>query len=114
MQALRLQDDADKLWLEDVELRNRQQVEALRAFEEKCRRLYDTRLHEYAEKTAQQLAKYEQELLEVSECVSVRAWLLVAATAHRPLCVSVCVVGDSRRAARPWRTGCSSRVACGA
>jgi hypothetical protein len=65
LQALRLQDDADKLWLDDVELRNRQQVEALRAFEEKCRRLYDTRLHDYAEKTAQQLAKYEQELLEV-------------------------------------------------
>eukprot|EP01037_Dinobryon_pediforme_P018491 gene18491-18768_t len=62
--ALKLQDDADKLWLEDVENRNRQQVDILRSFEEKCRRLYDTRLREYTEKSSEQLAKYEQELLE--------------------------------------------------
>jgi len=68
--ALKLQDDADKLWLEDVENRNRHQVETLRAFEDKCRRLYDTRLHEYAEKTAQQLARYEQELLEAGSAAA--------------------------------------------
>jgi hypothetical protein len=37
--ALQLLDDVDKLWLEDVKSRNRSQLEALRAFEDKCRRL---------------------------------------------------------------------------
>ena len=36
--ALRLQDDADKQWLEDVEARNKQQVHIMQNFEEKCRR----------------------------------------------------------------------------
>lgn len=92
LQALRLQDDADKLWLEDVELRNRQQVEALRAFEEKCRRLYDTRLHDYAEKTAQQLAKYEQELLEVRRIGTGDGWWCCSCSLCCPsvrLCVCV-------------------------
>ena len=31
--ALRLQDDADKQWLEDVEARNKQQVQAMKAFD---------------------------------------------------------------------------------
>jgi len=64
--ALSLQDDADKQWLEDVEYRNHQQLNTLKAFEEKCQRLYDTRLLEYAEKTNQHIAEYEQQLLEVS------------------------------------------------
>lgn len=64
--ALQLQDDADKQWLEDVESRNRQQMETLKGFEEKCRRLYDTRLAEYADKTSQQITEYEEQLLQVS------------------------------------------------
>ena len=75
---------------QDVELRNRQQVEALRAFEEKCRRLYDTRLHEYAEKTAQQLAKYEQELLQVP-CQT-----RLSTSPSPSLSLSLCVVGGQR------------------
>lgn len=65
--ALKLQDDADKQWLEDVEARNTQQIETLRAFEDKCKRLYDIRLTEYAEKTSQQIAQYEEQLLEVKQ-----------------------------------------------
>lgn len=63
--ALRLQDEADKQWMEDVEARNKQQVTTMKAFEEKCRRLYDTRLSEYIEKTDQQLTDYEEQLLQV-------------------------------------------------
>ena len=62
--ALRLQDDADKQWLHDVESRNNQQIQTLKAFEDKCRRLYDVRLVEYSEKTNQQIAQYEEQLLE--------------------------------------------------
>jgi len=62
--ALRLQDDADKQWLEDVEARNKQQVVAMKSFEEKCRRLYDTRLAEYTERTDGQLSEYEDELMK--------------------------------------------------
>lgn len=64
--ALQLQDDADKQWLEDVEARNKQQIETLQAFEEKCRRLYDTRLNDFADKTRQQISQYEDHLLEVT------------------------------------------------
>lgn len=63
--ALKLQDDADKHWLEDIEIRNKHQIETLKAFEEKCRRLYDKRLNDFAEKTNQQIAQYEEQLLEV-------------------------------------------------
>jgi hypothetical protein len=63
--ALKLQDEADKQWMEDVEARNKQQVITLRSFEEKCRRLYETRLSEYVEKTDQQLTEYEEQLLQV-------------------------------------------------
>jgi len=61
--ALRLQDDADKQWLEDVEARNKQQVQAMKAFEDKCRRLYDARLAEYSEHTEKQLSEYEDQLM---------------------------------------------------
>ena len=43
----------------------------MQAFEDKCKRLYDVRLTEYAEKTGQQITQYEEQLLEVrsgSEC----------------------------------------------
>jgi hypothetical protein len=75
--ALKLQDEADRQWMEDVEARNKQQVRAdllslilaqvttMRSFEEKCRRLYDTRLSEYVERTDQQLSEYEEQLLQV-------------------------------------------------
>lgn len=49
-----------------MEARNAQQIATLRAFEDKCKRLYDVRLTEYAEKTAQQIAQYEEQLLEVA------------------------------------------------
>jgi hypothetical protein len=38
----------------------------MRAFEEKCRRLYETRLTDYIERTDQQLSEYEGQLLQVS------------------------------------------------
>lgn len=63
--ALKLQDDADKQWMEDVEIRNRQQVNTLKAFEAKCRRLYDGRLSDYIAQTNLQLNEYEEELLKV-------------------------------------------------
>lgn len=47
-----------------MEARNSQQVEVLRAFEEKCRRLYDTRLQDYIAKTDEQMSSYEDKLLE--------------------------------------------------
>ena len=68
--ALKLQDDADKQWMEDVEARNKQQLETLKAFEDKCKRLYETRLVEYAEKTSQQIAQYEEELLEAGSTIA--------------------------------------------
>jgi hypothetical protein len=68
--ALTLQDDADKQWLEDVEGRNKQQLETLRAFEEKCKRLYDTRLTEFADKTSRQMGEYEEQLLQVRATAS--------------------------------------------
>lgn len=64
--VIAVQDDADKQWLEDVEARNQQQIQTLKAFEDKCKRLYDVRLTEYAEKTGQQIAQYEDQLLEVT------------------------------------------------
>jgi hypothetical protein len=69
--ALQLQDEADKQWMEDVEARNRQQVESLRRFEDKCRRLYDTRLKEYCEKTDQQMTQYEEQLLQVGSTLAI-------------------------------------------
>lgn len=65
--ALQLQDDADKQWLEDVEARNKQQLGTLQAFEAKCKRLYDTRLSEYADKMSRQIGEYEEQLLEVGK-----------------------------------------------
>lgn len=62
--ALKLNDDADKQWMEDVEARNRQQVSTMQAYEEKCRRLYQTRLTEYVERTDAEVAEYEGMLLE--------------------------------------------------
>ena len=40
----------------------------MRAFEEKCRRLYETRLTDYIERTDQQLSEYESQLLQVFCC----------------------------------------------
>lgn len=62
--ALRLQDEADAQWMADVEARNKQQITALTMYEEKCRRLYDTRLKEYVEKTDEQISKYEEKLVQ--------------------------------------------------
>ena len=57
-----------------MEARNAQQITTLRAFEDKCKRLYDVRLTEYAEKTAQQMAQYEEQLLEVT-LISTEQWV---------------------------------------
>ena len=65
--ALKLNDEADKQWMEDVEARNRQQVAMMQAYEEKCRRLYDTRLSEYIERTDEELASYEEKLLNAGK-----------------------------------------------
>jgi hypothetical protein len=68
--ALQLQDEADKQWTEDIKARNRQQLDAMRLFEAKCRRLYDTRLQEYVQKTDQQIAEYETQLLQVGSTLA--------------------------------------------
>ena len=60
--ALKLNDDADRQWMEDVEARNHQQVATMQEFEEKSRRLYETRLAEYIERTDETLRSYEKEL----------------------------------------------------
>ncbi len=65
--ALQLQDTADQQWLQDLELRNRQQLDMMKSFEEKCKKLYEIRLLEYAEKTSAQISSYEEKLLEVNE-----------------------------------------------
>jgi len=48
----------------DVEARNKQQISIVKAFEAKCKRLYDTRLADYVQKTDEQLSQYEQQLLD--------------------------------------------------
>lgn len=68
--ALKLQDDADKQWMEDVEIRNKQQVNTLKAFEAKCRRLYDGRLSDYIAQTNAQLGEYETALLKMGSTVA--------------------------------------------
>ena len=69
--ALKLQDDADKQWMDDVEKRNIQQVEAMKAFESKCKRLYETRLQDYIQKSSSQFESYEQKLLDNSSKMAV-------------------------------------------
>lgn len=68
--ALQWQDDADQKWLEELDIRNKKQLESVRLFEEKCRRLYETRLESYAEKTRAQVAGYEEQLLEVGTALA--------------------------------------------
>ena len=43
----------------------------MHAFEEKCRRLYDTRLQEYISKTDELLDGYEDQLLEAGSQVGI-------------------------------------------
>ena len=68
--ALKVQDEADKQWLEDIEARSQQQIETLKAFEDKCKRLYETRLIEYAEKTQSKIDEYENQLLDAATTVT--------------------------------------------
>lgn len=68
--ALQLQDDADSKWLEDLDQRNKKQLESIRMFEDKCRQLYETRLADYAERTSSQIAGYEEKLLEVGSVLA--------------------------------------------
>lgn len=62
--ALRLHAEADQQWIADIQSRHSQQMAALRAYETKCRQLYDTRLREYTELTRAQLAHCQEELLQ--------------------------------------------------
>lgn len=62
--ALQLQDDANKRWMDDEESRMKQQVDAMKLFETKCKHLYDTRLKEMTDQTSRQLAQYEEHLLQ--------------------------------------------------
>jgi hypothetical protein len=64
------------------------QVATLRAFEDKCKRLYDVRLTEYAEKTAQQMGQYEEQLLQV-RCRTLYVWLLLPVVLDRDLLYNV-------------------------
>eukprot|EP00606_Chrysophyceae_sp_TOSAG23-5_P001587 GSChrysophyteH2.ASY1.ANO1.173.1 assembled CDS len=68
--ALSLQDEVDKQWVRDVEMRNRQQMKMMNAFEKKCRRLYDARLTEYIEKTDEQMTEYQTQLLQVGGAIA--------------------------------------------
>ncbi len=75
--ALQLNDEADKQWMADVEARNKQQIAIVKAFEAKCKRLYDTRLAEYVQKTDEQLSQYEQQLLGIHSCAHLLTHLLM-------------------------------------
>jgi hypothetical protein len=68
--ALELQEDADKQWLDDLDQRNKKQLDTIRMFEEKCRQLYEHRLATYAEQTSNQIADYEKKLLEVGSILA--------------------------------------------
>jgi hypothetical protein len=61
--ALKLNDDADQRWMEDLAHRNKRQIEAMHAFEDKCKRLYEGRLTEHEEQMQEQLAQYEDRIL---------------------------------------------------
>jgi len=69
--ALQLQDDADKRWMEDVQERNKQQIETMKAFEDKCTRLYETRLKEYVSQSEEMISQYETQLLQIGNTVAV-------------------------------------------
>ncbi len=68
--ALTLQDEVDKQWVKDVEMRNRQQMTMMTAYEKKCRRLYDERLTEYIERTDEQMTEYQTQLLQVGGAIA--------------------------------------------
>ena len=60
-----VQDAADHQWQVDVERRNKQQVETLRSFENRCHRLYSGRMDDFALRTGEQLRAREEEVLEL-------------------------------------------------
>ena len=68
--ALQLQDEVDKQWVKDVEMRNHQQMKMMNAFEKKCRRLYDGRLTEYIERSDEQMTEYTTQLLQVGGTIA--------------------------------------------
>jgi len=83
--ALQLQDKADEQWLQDLEIRNITQLDMITKFEEKCKKLYEIRLLEYAEKTSAQISSYEEKLLEV---ISLHLYLLfVFVTLKQNVCI---------------------------
>jgi hypothetical protein len=68
--ALQLQDEADKQWMKDVEMRNSQQIKMMNNFEKKCRKLYETRLIEYTERSDEQLNQYNAQLLHIGGAIA--------------------------------------------
>ena len=68
--ALQLQDEADKQWMKDVEMRNAQQIKMMNNFEKKCRKLYETRLMEYTERSDEQLNQYNAQLLHIGGTIA--------------------------------------------
>ena len=68
--ALQLQDEADKQWMKDVEMRNAQQIKMMNSFEKKCRKLYETRLIEYTERSDEQLNQYNSQLLHIGGAIA--------------------------------------------
>ena len=63
LMALKLNDEVDRRWMIDVGDRQESQLQLMKRFQEKCKRLYDDRLAEYVEQTDGQLREYEAQLL---------------------------------------------------
>ena len=55
---------------EDVEMRNAQQIKMMNSFEKKCRKLYETRLIEYTERSDEQLNQYNSQLLHIGGAIA--------------------------------------------
>ena len=62
--ALKVRDEVEVQWEEEVEGRNKLQLETMKAFEAKCRSLYVERFDTYTEKTKKMVEEYEQHLVE--------------------------------------------------
>lgn len=61
--ALDLNDDLDQEWIDDVKARNCEHASSMKAFEERCRSLYESRLTAYIESADHRLSECEERLL---------------------------------------------------
>jgi len=61
--ALKMNEDADQEWMEEMRNHNYDHVCSMKTFEEKCRSHYELRLNTYTESTDCRLAAYEENLL---------------------------------------------------